>query len=377
MEQVSNLITQRLKTLTEAEDYHFLQSRHKAITALFPYAVRQEQDGRPELLDAILHAARASKERQLTWNRIIPAAVKLFSGASPRGIILASPHIPWCQLTDGEDVVQRWVTAVSAVQYSDNLGESVVDVLLHIASVEGLASSIPVDVWSWLTKRPPLSLTCLGRYVGTRSRVVKAVRALKDVEVLKSYFLLVWSESDDLRDHRGFDGMCASIREDLSGAGMSNHRTELIQRLDHVLGELDRGLAHLMQHNPDLGKYDLWKMKRRYKKLRELLLEAEKRTSSQMTALSPMLTHAPCDIHAYCYPPMLLHARSFPQGTPGLSYSPARSVYADLGVPRFAMDPPPFSLRTFATFVGCVFRLSLQYVALGDGFCNYLQGRSF
>ena len=160
-----------------------------------------------------------------------------------------------------------------------------VDVLLQIALVDGLVSSIPIGVWSWLTKRPPLLPTCLGRYVGTRSHVVKAVRALEDVEVLKSYFLLVWSEWDDLRDHRGFDRMCASIREDLSGAGMGNHRTELIQRLDHVLGELDRGLGHLKQHNPDLGKYDLWKMKRRYKKLRELLLEAEKRTSFQMTAL--------------------------------------------------------------------------------------------
>jgi len=276
--------------LAEADDYHSLRFKRKAMVSLFPYAVWQERDGRPEMLDAILHAARASKERQLTWNRIIPAAVKLFSGASPRGIILASPHIPWGRLTDGGDLVQRWGTAVSAVQYTNNLGESVVDVLLQITSVDGLVSSIPVDVWSWLTKQPPLSLTCLGRYVGTRSHVVKAVRALKDVEVLKSYFLLVWSEWDDLRDHRGFDRMCASIREDLSEAGMRNHRTELIQRLDHVLGELDRGLAHLMQQNPDLGKYDLWKMKRRYKKLRELLLEAEKRTSSTMAASFRILT---------------------------------------------------------------------------------------
>jgi len=58
---------------------------------------------------------------------------------------------------------------------------------------------------------------------------------------------------------------------------MGHHRAELIQRLDRVLGELDRGLGHLKRHNPDLGKYNLWKMMRRYRKLRKRLLEVEKR----------------------------------------------------------------------------------------------------
>lgn len=37
--------------------------------------------------------------------------------------------------------------------------------LLQIASLERLVSSIPVDVWSWLTRRPPLPPTCMQRYV--------------------------------------------------------------------------------------------------------------------------------------------------------------------------------------------------------------------
>lgn len=290
MEQVLNLITGKLETLIEAEDCCSLRLKHKAITALLPYAVRQEQDGRPEMLDTFLRVARTSRERQFTWNRIQQVSITLFSEGSPRAIILASPHIPWDLLTDKGGPVQQWVSAASAIPYTEDLGQSVVDVLLQIASVDELAPSIPIRVWSWLTKRPPLSATCLGRYVGTRYHVVMAVWALKDVEILKSYFLLIWSEWNDLRDHRGFDRMCVSIREDLGGVGMGDHRMELIQRLDHVLGQLDRGLGHLKQHNPELGKFDLWKMKRRYRKLRELLLEAERRTSSLMTVLFRVLT---------------------------------------------------------------------------------------
>ena len=231
------------------------------------------------MFEAFLQAARASREMRLTWGHIEPVAVKLHPEASPRAIILASPYIPWDRLTDRRDLVKRWATAASAVPYTEEISQSVVDVLLQIASVSKLVPSIPVDVWSWLTKRPPLPPFCLGRRVGTRSRVVKVVRGLKDVEVLKSYLLIVWSEWDDLRDNSGFNKMCTSIRKDLSGIEMENHRTELVQRLDHVLGQLD-------QRSPDqrgrwLGRYDLWRIRRRYRKLKEVLVEVERRTSFQ------------------------------------------------------------------------------------------------
>jgi len=152
-------------------------------------------------------------------------------------------------------------------------------VLLQIASVDHLVPFIPVDVWLWLTKGSALPPTCMGRYVGTRSRVVKAVRALKDVEILKSYFLVVWSEWNDLQDDSAFNKMCTSIREDFSGIEMENHRADLVQRLDHVLGQLDRGLPG--QRSRWFGRYDLWKIKRRYKKLKEVLMEVERRTCFQ------------------------------------------------------------------------------------------------
>ena len=242
------------------------------------------------MFDAFLHTASASGERLLAWGRIKPAVVKLLSEASPRVIVLASPYIRWSRLWDRGDLVERWATATSAVPYTEDVGQSVVDVLLQIASVDQLVPSIPVDIWSWLAKRPPLPPTCFGLYVGTWSHVVKAVRALEDIEVLKSYLLLVWSEWNDLPDHRGFDRMCASIREDLSGVGKGHHRVELIQRLDHILGQLDRGFEHFKRQNPGLGKYDLWKIKRRYRKLRKLLLEVERRASFSMTAFFRVLT---------------------------------------------------------------------------------------
>jgi len=241
------------------------------------------------MLDTFLRAARASREKQLTWFQIRGAAIEMLSKASPRAIVLASPHVPWDWLIDRGDLVELWARATSAVPHTDEICQSVVDVLLQIASKDQLIPYIPVDVWSWLTKRPTLPPVCMGRHVGTRARVVKAVRALKDIEVLKSYLLIVWSEWDDLQDNSGFNKMCTSIREDFSGIEMRGHRAELIRRLGDILGRLYQGVEQL---NPQLGKYDLWKMKRRYGKLMEVLLEVEECTSSPITMISRLLTPA-------------------------------------------------------------------------------------
>ena len=60
-----------------------------------------------------------------------------------------------------------------------------------------------------------------------------------DIEVLKSYLFAVWSEWDWLSNYC-FDEMCILIRDDFGGIEMGHHRTDLIQRLDDVLGQLDR-----------------------------------------------------------------------------------------------------------------------------------------
>ena len=290
MEDVSNLIIWRLDKIVEDGDHRQLQFKHKAITAFLPYAVWRERDGQPEMLDAYLRATRALRERQPTWDRM--DAIKLLSVASPRATVLVSPHIRWGALTGRErsDSVDRWATAASEVPYTEEVGQSVVEVLFQIASEGGLAKYIPTRIWSWLTRRPPLPFTRMGRYAGTRASVVEAIRELGNVEVLKSYFLLIWSELGDLWDNSGFDKMCASIREAFSGIRMGQHRAELTQRLDHVLGQLDQGLEYLHEQNPQLGKSDLRRMKRRYKKLKEVLSEVERRTSPPMATVFRILT---------------------------------------------------------------------------------------
>jgi len=222
-----------------------------------------------------------------TWQRIDQTALTFHPKATPRAVILTSPYIPWDQLASRWDLVAKWATVVSVVPYTEEVGQSVVDVLLQIASVRELVQSIPVDVWLWLTKRPPLPPICMGRYVGTRSRVVRAVRAIKDPEVHKSYLLVVWSEWCDLRGRSALNQMCALIREDFSGSGieMEHHRAELLQELARVLGQLDRGFPS--QSSWWLGRYDLWKAKRRYMKLKE---EVERRAFFPMTVFFRVLT---------------------------------------------------------------------------------------
>ena len=242
------------------------------------------------MLDTILRAARASRMLDFMWGRVGQYAEMLLSEASPRAVILVSPHLPWGRPIRGgdrRDLVQRWAAAVSEVSYTEELGQSVVDTLLQIASEVELLPHISVNIWSWLTKQPSLPPTCRGRYVGTRVHIVEAIRGLEDTEIFKSYFLLVWSEWYSLQID-GFNKMCASIREDFGGVGMSHHRADLIERLDHILGQLDRWLDHFRRRDPNLEAGSLQNMKDDYKKLKEILLEPNIKAITR--ASCPMIT---------------------------------------------------------------------------------------
>jgi hypothetical protein len=279
--EVLGLITQKLGTMAEAADPDPIRTKRKAISALFPYAVWEEREGRHEILDMFLHVARASMRSGFMWRYIGLLVATLLNEESPlsmkRAIILTSPHIPWWQLANGEHLFQLWVVAALAVPYSADIGQSVVDTQLQIAYSDPLPPHVPVGMWSWLNKRPSLDPVCWGRYWGTDQDIVEMIRTLGDTEILKSYLLLVWSEWDDLRSG-GFRKMCTSIREDLGGAGMGHHRQDLLRHLDHVLGQLGLGLGHLRQHKPSLDEDDIRRMKGQYRKLKELLLEADGET---------------------------------------------------------------------------------------------------
>jgi len=261
-------------TWADAHDWPTIRRKRKAITAFFPYAVRHERHRQhPMISDVFLHAAKSSRTGGFLWYCIKPFMNTLFSDASDislkRTAILAFSYTSW-NTRDSHDLVRAWVETASAIPKEEEVAPSVVDALLQMAFFELLPPGNHGDVWSWLTLRPSLPPICRGRYMGSHRGVMQQVRGLKDIEILKSYLLVVWSEWDSLY---GSSTMCKCIREEFSGVEANSHRAELVQRLDEVIGELDKGLAYLQRDVPDLGERGLQRRKEQYEELRKILKE--------------------------------------------------------------------------------------------------------
>jgi len=271
--------------MADAGEPRKLLDKHKAITTLLPYAVWQERNGRHEVLDVCLRAAGVANVPAFVWYRSSRFANIFPSKATPRAIVLASPHFRWISLAERGDLVQQWVAAVSVTPYPEEVAQSVVDVLLEVSSRPEFWPYITSDVWPWLKRQPSLPPACAGRRFGTYSNNVKVVRGLKDPEVFKSYLVLVWSEWDPLWDS-GFDEMCVSIPQDFGGSGMGHHHADLIQRLDYVLGQLGRGIDYLRQHRTGVNEYSFGKMKDQYGKLRGILLEVNIKAIARTSCLT-------------------------------------------------------------------------------------------
>ena len=276
--------------MVEFKNLFHIQSKRKAVTALFPYAVRRERDGEHRMIDAFLDAARTSGSTTHLWDVIRPFIPTLFDQACPRTVVLTSPHVPWHRELHDGNAVARWAAAASAPPYTEGIGQSVVDTLLHIASIDSLRPQIPVGIWTWLNKRPSLPPVCFGRTIGTKRNVIRRVRELGDTEILKSYFLLVWSEWDCISGPAALVEMQISIQEDFSGIGLRHYRRNLVEQLDHVLEELDRGSGYLKQYKLwiDDGYVEL--AKKQYKKLKEILLEVDKEALKILTRTLSTLT---------------------------------------------------------------------------------------
>jgi len=200
--------------------------------------------------------------------------------------MLASPYIPW-GWWDVRSLVRAWVETASAIPKEKEVASSIVDALLQIVCFELPPTGNHGDIWSWLTLRPSLPPICRGRCVGSHPDVMQQVRGLKNIEILKSYLLVVWSEWDSLR-YSGFLMMCKCICEEFSGVEASSHRAELVQRLDEVIGELDKGLEYLQRDTPDLRKEELQRRKGQYEKLRRVLKEIPEAPEIP-TCMSPRL----------------------------------------------------------------------------------------
>ena len=265
--RISGLVIQKLEAVVEAADSNPILIKRKAISALFPYAVRLEQCGRGRMANVISCVARASNSGSFIWDRIGPHISMLFDKPNPPlnwVTTLASQHVPWSDELHDENTVARWASAASTVQYTEAIGQSTVDALFHIASVGSLRPHIPIPIWALLKQRRPLPSECRGRSRGSASDVVRYIRGLGDIEILKAYFFLIWSEWNDISDP-GLDELEISVREDLSGTVMWRHRQDLIKQLDHLLRQLSRGPECL-------------KRRERYAKLKGVLLEMDTET---------------------------------------------------------------------------------------------------
>jgi hypothetical protein len=181
-----------------------------------------ERDGQPEMFDVVLCTVRASRLWEFVLYRIesyIATHLEKSSLPSLEKFIAFASHDITYPIRYGRPTVARWAVAVLAVPYTEEIGQSVVDAMLSIALYDTLRLQIPVDIWVLLRKRPSLPPVCSGRTYGTSGDVARHIRELGDLEILKSYLLLVWSEWDCLYPS-GADEIKLLIREDFCGIGM-------------------------------------------------------------------------------------------------------------------------------------------------------------
>ena len=290
MEQISIVIYHKLETLVEAGDPRVIHSKHKPINGLVPYAIRLAQGGQQAgMVDLIMRASGASRsnnDQTRLWDRIDPYISHIFDDSSPpssnQAIILVSPYVLWNFQPYAESAVTaRWVAAVSTVPCGG--GEfvpSVVQKLLEIAADDSLRSCIPLDVWEWLKERPTLPPCCPGRRSGELQDVADHIRKLEEIEVLTSYFSLVWSEWETV------PSWClSSVRKDFDGIGVWGNRQDLVERLDHILGQLCRGLRYLEQHDARIDEDHVQQRRKRYGELKEELLEVDRGAMDTLTRM--------------------------------------------------------------------------------------------
>ena len=242
MGPVSRLITQKLDAMVTEGNRDLIFSKRKAISTLFPYAICLERDGEHGMAVAISRAAEASNSWKFIWHRIGHYIGNLFE--KPRSsslnwvIALASPQVHWDDQLHNKHTIARWAAAVSAIPYTEEVAQCVVDALLRIAHINSLRSGIPTDVWAWLKQLRSFSPPSEGRPEGSNGDAVRYVRGLGDIEILKSYFLLIWSELGSLEDSC-FTEMQVSIREDFNGIGAGLYRRDLMERLDQQLEDIE------------------------------------------------------------------------------------------------------------------------------------------
>ena len=212
-------------------------------------------------------------------------------------------------------MMQLWAAAASALPYTVDIGERVIDALLQMAFQDVLRPHIPVTAWGWLRRRPALRPGSPGLELGTKKDVVRTVRKLGDIGLITSYLIVIWSEWSDL-DPIGCEEMYRLVREELSGIRATGCRADLIQRLDYVLSWFNQGWQYVWPNRPSPTEAAFLQKKEWYEGFRRALLEVEEETMNILAGTYAkivvrlcLLTYArTCRIslHRYvCTPPSL------------------------------------------------------------------------
>ena len=272
VKQVSSLIVAKLTSGFEA------LPMSKAITALVPYAIILGRGEDREMVDAISSILSVPHPGILVWRRVNPYLTTLFDKPSTPAlnqiVTLLSPYVPWDDKLHDRDTVAKWEAAALEAPLKEGIPQSRVNALLQIASIDSLRLHVSNHLWEWLKDVSSLPTVCQGRSAGRTEAVVQHVRRLRNIEITKAYFLLIWSEWNFLYAY-GLEEMRVSIRQDFGGNESKHHRKELIARLDHVLEQLNLGWDYIEEHKPGINHYQLQRAKVDYRKLREALLEVE------------------------------------------------------------------------------------------------------
>jgi len=274
-----------------------ISPQHKAISTLFVYATRREQDGDPRLLTAFLRVAKDFPQSS-NWIRYpFGAAVsellgKESSNLQKRAAVLAAPLMPqsWKFIEDKGEFINAWLSAVHRVKEMGGVTEGAIRMSFDMVWDNEWRPHMTPEVWA-LLKRGHRTWTLYWKghpFVVEGAGVIPAVRSLGDVEILTSFLILTWSGLDVVPDELT-DQMCAALREEY-GIGGDAYREELLQCLDCALEHLNQmqgGLTPVGQFwypdsdlaRSDPGSFILDRRLAAYERLRKELLDVEGATA--------------------------------------------------------------------------------------------------
>ena len=129
-----------------------IESKRKALITLLSYSILRERVGDHRMTDAFLCVVRVPNVGKF----MVQSITNLLGEAGPdfpnRAMALMSPHVDWWYQGLNANTVTRWAEAALAVPYTEEVGRSVVDTLLQIATKGYLQQFIPVSMWAWLKK---------------------------------------------------------------------------------------------------------------------------------------------------------------------------------------------------------------------------------